>query len=319
MTRVYLGLDLGGTNFRAGLRIAGETALLDQEAMAADGAWDAEAIAGQVERMLAAMAARAPAPYELAGAGFGLTGDIDCREGVCHSMTRFPALEDMPLGEVLGRRLGVPVPLLNDGLTATLAELHAGAGRGLRDFVMITLGTGIGGGIVAAGRLLAGERGRVGKVGHQIIDLDGPVHCHCGLPGCWQTLAGKEGIIARAREAAAQDPGSALAAAGAVDLARVAALAEAGDLAARRVVEETGRYVGIGLANLVKILAPQRLLIGGGIAERNTLLLETVQETVSRYAIKPYQAVPVVPAAFGKDAGVVGATFLAEAGPVVHN
>jgi glucokinase len=146
--------------------------------------------------------------------------------------------------------------------------------------------------------------------------VNGPVHCHCGLPGCWQTLAGRDGIAARARDAAREAPGSALAqaiaGAGDVDLKAVADLAAGGDAASLRVVEDTGRYVGIGLANLVKILAPQRLIMGGGIAEQNALLLAAVRRTVREYAIKPYQDVPVVPAELGKAAGVIGATLLPE-------
>src|SRR5205823_6008302 len=95
-------------------------------------------------------------------AGFALTGDIDCRDGICYSMTRFPRLEGFPLRSFLEERWGVPVRILNDGLTAALAELRAGAGREVEDFVMITLGTGIGGGVVVGGRLLAGTRGRIG-------------------------------------------------------------------------------------------------------------------------------------------------------------
>jgi glucokinase len=313
---VYVGIDLGGTNFRVGVREADRETLANQEWAPASGCWGAEEIGEQVTAMLASLCGRRPgAQWEIASAGFGLTGDIDPRTGTCYSMIRFPRLEGAALGPYLEEKLQVPVFLLNDGLTAALAELRAGAGKGVGSFVMITLGTGIGGGIVVDGKLLTGSRGRIGKVGHQIIDLDGPVHCHCGLPGCWQTLAGKEGIVARARTVSASRPQSALAGlvhAGDVDLQQVAVLAEGGDPASRLVVEETGRYVGVGLANLVKIFAPERVIIGGGIAEENRLLLQTAQETVDEYAIKPYQRVPLVPARFGKDAGVVGATFLHE-------
>jgi glucokinase len=316
MIPVFLGADLGGTNFRAGVRAASPdaAALLDQESVAASGDWDGEDLRRELLLMVERMAARHPgAAWEIRGMGFGLTGDIH-PQGTCHSMKRFPRLEGARLADHLHAALGVPVRLLNDGLAAALAELRAGAGRNVRDFVMITLGTGIGGGVVLDGKLLAGAQGRIGKVGHQIIDLDGPVHCHCGLPGCWQTLAGKEGIQARAREMGRRFPDSALgriAAGEEIDLRRVGELAAEGDGAARDVLEETGRYVGIGLANLVKIFAPECVIVGGGIAENNPLLLEAVRRTLREYAIKPYQDVPVLPAALGKNAGVLGATFLA--------
>lgn len=311
----YLGADLGGTHFRVGLRRRGELRLLDQEWVTASGAWDAERLLDQMGGMVDRIQARHPG-LNLAGIGFGSTGDIDCAGGVCYSMKRFPGLEEAPLRRLLEERWGVPAALLNDGLCAALGELRAGAGRGVDDFVMITLGTGIGGGVVVGGRVLAGSRGRIGKVGHQILDLDGPVHCHCGLRGCWQSLAGKEAIELRARGVAAAVPESRLAALLRAepdpDLRQVTELALSGDGAALEVVEGTGWFVGIGLANLVKLFAPQRVVVGGGIAEGNPVLLEFAQRALDEYAIKPYQHVPLVPAELGKEAGLLGATLLAE-------
>lgn len=308
----YLGADLGGTHFRLGLRIRGELRLLDQVTVAADAAWHPDGLLGVLETLLAQLRQRHP-ELRLCGFGFGSTGDIDRQAGVCYSMKRFPGLEAAPLQTLLQERFGLPAALLNDGLCAALGELRAGAGRGISDFVMITLGTGIGGGVVVGGRVLAGARGRIGKVGHQILDLEGPVHCHCGLPGCWQSLAGKAAIEARAHEAARRSPRSDLAALGErPDLQEVIRLAREGDAAALSVVRETGHYVGIGLANLVKLFAPERVLLGGGIAEDNPLLREAAQETLDRYAIKPYQKVPIIPAALGKDAGLLGASLLTE-------
>lgn len=317
---VYLGADLGGTNFRAGLRRPGEETLLAVECVPSSGTWSAGEILDQLARMTDRLLARCPGPPpRVCGLGVGLTGDIDFREGVCYSMKRFPGLEAYPLASALAERFQVPAAIMNDGLTATLAELRAGAGRGCGDLVMITLGTGIGGGIVLDGRLVTGARGRVGKVGHQIVGtVPGPVHCHCGLNGCWQSLAGRDGIAARARDHARQCPGSALARLGPAldattfDFRAIVAAAEAGDEASRAVITETGRWVGTGIANLVKILAPERVLVGGGTAQDNPLLFQAIQTTVGAFAIKGYQRVPVVPAHFRKDAGVLGATFLVE-------
>lgn len=333
---VYLGIDLGGTRFRLAVREAGrDLPLLDAESFPAEPSWTGEDLHVQMARALESIvrrttmagpafggemrALRSFAEWNVLGVGVGLTGDIDCRDGVCYSMKRFPGLEGFPLRSFLAEKWGRPVHILNDGLTAALAERRAGAGKDARDFVMVTLGTGIGGGIVVGGRVLAGERGRVGKVGHQIVDIDGPVHCHCGLPGCWQTFGGKEGVIARVEAVDRECPEAGLARRatvnGSIDLQRVIELASEGDPAAGRVMRETGRYVGVGLANLVKILAPERLLVGGGLAEGNRVLFEAVERTVREYAIKPYQDIPVVPAELGKDAGMIGATFLAEGWP----
>ncbi len=319
-TCVYLGADLGGTNFRAGLRRSGEETLLAVASIPSSGSWEAGEILDRLAEMADWLLARCPgSPPRLCGIGMGITGDIDFRDGICYSMKRFPGLEAFPLASALRERFQVPATILNDGLTATLAELRAGAGRGCRDLAMITLGTGIGGGIVLDGRLVTGARGRVGKVGHQIVGaVEGPVHCHCGLNGCWQSLAGRDGIAARARDLVQCHPDSALARLGEAlepgnfDFRAVVAAAEVGDKASRAVISETGRWVGIGIANLVKILAPEKVLVGGGTAQDNPLLFKTIQATVDAYAIKGYQRVPVLPAHFRKDAGVLGATFLSE-------
>lgn len=317
--QIYAGADLGGTNFRVGIRAVGTDRLLGTASTPALGTWSPADVVEQTGALLhRALLTQGLDRTAVQALGFGVTGDINPFAGTCHSMKRFPGLEGVALASLLEDELRMPARILNDGLAATLAELRAGVGRETRDFVLITLGTGIGGGLVMDGRLVLGSAGRVGKAGHQIIEAEGPVHCHCGLRGCWQSLAGKEGVVARARAYAARFPESALTAAarsGEVDLQHLTELAHAGDEASRLVLEETGRYVGIGIANLVKILAPERVVIGGGIAERNELLMAAVQRTVREYAIKPYQDRPVVPAVVGKDAGVLGATYLAEGLP----
>lgn len=320
MSGYYLGADLGGTNFRVGIRAAGSAdLLLDRESFAASTDWDCTALGETLrtgwDRILARHPELRAGSDGCLGLGFGLTGDIDPLNGWCRTMPRFAGLEDQPLGPHLEAQLGVPVRLLNDGLAATLAELRAGAGMGTRDWLLITLGTGIGCGVVLGGRLLVGEGGRIGRVGHQVIDLDGPLGCHCGFRGCWQTFAGKDGVTARAHTVAAAYPDSQLARALAEhpDLKRITELADAGDTASREVLRHTGTYVGIGLANLVKAFGPQKILVGGGIAEGCRWLLDAAQDAVHGWAVKPYQRVPVVPAGFGKDAGLIGAVLLAEA------
>jgi glucokinase len=316
--RLYLGADLGGTHLRVGLRRAGaaDGTLVATETLPADPTWDADALASIIEGWCSAR--RMAYDAVLAGAGIALTGDVDARSGMGRSMRRYPRLERAPISGTLTRWLNVPVRAANDGLVAALAELRAGAGQGLSDWVMLTLGTGIGGAIVIGGRLLLGDQGRAGKVGHQIIDLDGPVQCHCGRPGCWQSFVARDGILARARKLAQSAPGSALAVAfrapGSPTVKDLARLAAGGDEPAQRVFAETGRAVGIGLANLVKILAPTQIVLGGGIARENPWLLAAAEETLREYAFEPWQVVPIVPARFGPEAGVVGATFLAEGG-----
>src|SRR5688572_15070374 len=134
-----VGADLGGTNFRVGVRLRDEVRLLDQESCPADPGWDAAAVLDRMEQMLALILARRGGGVRVAAVGFGATGDIDFRAGICYSMKRFPGLEEAPLRGLLQERFGCPAAILNDGLCAALGELRAGAGRGVDDFVMVTL------------------------------------------------------------------------------------------------------------------------------------------------------------------------------------
>lgn len=307
---LFLGADLGGTNCRVGVRAAGSVELRALVSFPSSSEWEAEDIAAVIRDTLPNLGTRA-----LAAIGLGLTGDPDPFTGVCHSMTRFPRLEGVNLPKALERVLGARVRVVNDGLAAAFGELRAGAGRGVDRFVMVTLGTGVGGGVVLDGRLVLGPGGRFGKIGHQILDVDGPSHCHCGLPGCWQSLVGIAGVQARAWALAQDRPGSPLAALGRrAELHALVALAERGDPEAQSVMSRTGCLVGIGLANLVKTLAPDLAIVGGGIAEGSQVLLEAAQQVVNDYAVLAYQRIPVVAARLGRHAGVVGATFLAEEG-----
>jgi glucokinase len=314
---VYLGIDLGGTNLRVALREPGclDPSCLRVDLSAASSRWAPPDLISAINAALD----RIGTPRGITGIGFAITGDPNPDAGTCHAMTRFPALERFPLAAYLTGQFRAPARVLNDGLSNTLGELRMGAGRGVRDFVMITLGTGVGGGVVIDGRLVTRKQGRFGKIGHQIVDIDGPVHCHCGLPGCWQSFAGKAGVVARAHEAVERDPSSALANAlppeGTFDLRLLGELADAGDLAARQVVDEVGRFVGVGLANLVKLLACDLAIIGGGIAQACPGIIPAAQQALTEYAVLEWQRIPVVPAALGIEAGVAGATFLAEGLP----
>src|SRR5688500_9598210 len=152
MASVYLGVDLGGTHLRVGVRRDGEKQLAAVETTLASREWSPEDLAEEIARGLARI--REGCPGEIRGLGFALTGDPDPVTGTCHAMTRFPKLEGFALTPFLSERFTAPAYLLNDGLTAALAELRAGAGQGVKDFVMITLGTGVGGGVVLDGQLM---------------------------------------------------------------------------------------------------------------------------------------------------------------------
>ncbi len=194
-----------------------------------------------------------------------------------------------------------------------LGEAYYGAGRGLDDFAYVTVSTGIGAGIISHGRLFTGGLGWAGGVGHVIVEPNGPRRCEgCGNLGCLETYAAKQGVLALAEEALAAFPDSALHAQPAPLTPRaIHEAARAGDAAARQVFEHAGYYLGLGLTQLVNILSPRCIVVGGGLAQAGDLLLEPVRRVIARCAYPPaHRAVPVVPAALGDLSGVYGAAAM---------
>ncbi len=208
----------------------------------------------------------------------------------------------------------------NDANFAVLAEHRLGAARGYGDVVMVTLGTGIGGGIVIGGRVQVGSAGFAGEIGHMVVDPAGPA-CPCGRRGCWERFASGAGLGVLAREAAlAGRLGEVVRLAGgdpeSVRGEDVSAAAAAGDPAARRVIEEVGWWIGFGLANLAGVLDPECFVLGGGVVQAGDLLVESARATFAELVEgadrRPLAA--VVPAAFGERAGAVGAALAARQG-----
>lgn len=315
--RFVIGIDLGGTNVRAALVARGgerDGEVVRQERRSSPAHEAASAtIAQMVAACSALMAQEGLATTDVLGVGVGLPGIMDVASGVCHWSPNFPHWKDVPIGAELGAALGLPAFILNDAKCAALGELHHGAGRGARHMVMITLGTGIGGAFVVDGRLLIGPNGSIGEVGHHTVDPGGR-RCGCGNYGCWEAMCARDAIIERAeRKLQAGLPSQLreLAPRGSLTPELVSRAAAAGDALALAVMEETGFYVGLGVANLINLMNPERFVIGGGIARAGELLLGPVRRTVEQRAV-PLQrrTAEIVPARLGDSAGVVGAAVL---------
>ena len=227
------------------------------------------------------------------------------------------AWREFPLRERVEQEVGIPAYVDNDANVAAWGELRFGAGKGTSDMLLVTVGTGIGGGIVSGGKLLRGAHGFAAEIGHVIVEPDGP-RCGCGNRGCWEQVASGRAIDRLGREAGVLHPTSRLVELAGGDPARVGgrvvtAAAREGDPVALHVLAEVGRRLGEGLAGLVNILDPDMVVIGGGAVESGDLLLEPARAAYAA-AVEGFDhraAVPIVAAALGNDAGAVGAADLA--------
>jgi glucokinase len=306
-----IGVDLGGTKLLAGavdgdLRVHHRTRRLivglDQPAL----------LDTAVEAVREAVGASA---QEVSAVGFGVPALVDPSSGRVTFSTHLP-IEGLRFAEVLSARLGLPVHVDNDANLALLAEHRHGAARGTRNALLLTLGTGIGGGVLLDGQLYRGRRGVGGELGHIVVDEDGPpCQGKCPNRGCLEVMASGTALEREAGLFARQQPDSALGRAfaeGSVLMGPlVTELAVAGDEAARDVIALIGRRLGAGVSGLVNAFDPDVVVIGGGVVMAGELLLGPARDEVARRALPPVQATPVVAAQFGEDAGMLGAAVLA--------
>jgi glucokinase len=272
-----------------------------------------------VEALVAEMgseAARIHSAIQLHAVGLGIAGLVQ-RDGSVRVGPNLPGIADLALADLLAERLQVPVAVENDATAATWGEHREGAGLGVAEMVMVTLGTGIGAGIVTGGHLLTGVNGFAGEVGHMIIDPDGPL-CPCGQRGCWERYASGTGLGRLGREAAEAGLLSAVVEGvggdpEAVRGDQVTAAALAGDPEALAVLEAFAGWVALGLANLTNILDPEVIVIGGGLVAAGDALLDPVRSAFARtiYAGDRRVLPRIVPAELGASAGAIGAGLLA--------
>jgi len=307
--RQAVGVDIGGTKIAA-LRISGEGEIRARTVMPTPAT-------DQTEAMPAIEAAAAAVLEDgVAAIGVGMAGLIDVRSGVLLSAPNL-AWRNMGVSEDLAARFGLPVTVDNDATAAAWGESRLGASRGSDDSLFVGVGTGIGGGIVAGGRLIRGAHGLAGEIGHIIVEPDGPL-CGCGNRGCWEQVASGLAIARAGRRAVTEEPGSPIARLAGGDPRRatgelVTEAARKGDAAAVAILATVGRRLGEGIAGLVNVLDPDVVVVGGGVGEAGDLLLgplrEAYLEAVEGADVRP--DVRIAPAQLGNDAGAIGAALLA--------
>ena len=250
-----------------------------------------------------------------ASIGVGVPGLVD-RAGTLRMGPHLRRMHDVPLARLLAERTAVPTVVDNDANCHAVAEQAAGAAAGAAEALMVTLGTGIGGGIISGGRLLRGANGFAGEPGHMVVDPNGPP-CPCGKRGCWERFASGTGLGRLARDAAhAGRLDAAVVLAGgdpeAVRGEHVTSAARGGDVESQAVLDSLAQWIALGLANLVNVLDPAIIVIGGGLVEASDLLLPEVRSRFAALVMAGERrpVVPIVPAELGERAGAIGAALL---------
>lgn len=312
--QAVIGVDLGGTKLLGGVldeELAVRGRFLQNLPAGADR--DAEAVVEALISLVQRL--RETSELPIAAVGIGVPGLMDREREVVRHAVHLP-FRDLPLRALLSERLGLPVFLDNDANLALLGEWRAGAARGRREVVMLTIGTGIGGALLISGELYRGADGAAGELGHMVVEVDGPP-CGSGCPnhGCLESVASGTALAREGLRIARVTPdcalGRALAEGREITGALVTELAHDGDRAARDVIALVGTRLGVGLANVANLFNPELIVVGGGVIGAGELLLAPAREVLKSRALPPVASVPVVRAELGSESGMVGGGVLA--------
>jgi len=289
-------VDIGGTKVAVGM-VEREGRLLVQDSINVNRATSATQGVDRILQLLRQTAHQTG--RELEGVGIGCTGPVNPHSGVLGPIEFLPDWEGVNLAGIISQEMGVTATLENDADAAALGEATWGAGKGSSRFLLITVGTGIGGGMVLDGRLYRGVDGCHPEMGHHVIDPSGPL-CFCGASGCWESLASGPAMEGWFNQETQAD--------GRWDARRICTAADEGHSRARAAVERTGKYLGIGLANLVTLLCPEVIALSGGLMRRLDLFRGQIENTIRTHCgLVPYEKTRLLPTGLGTDANLIGA------------
>jgi len=306
-----IGVDLGGTKIEVG-RVDATGHVLKRIGFATDTEGGPQQIQNKIIEAIQELQNGSKIP--LVGVGIGLAGQIDPLHGIVHFAPNLPDWEDIPLQENMQKILGLPVKVINDVRAIAWGEWLFGAGKSTQDLVCVFVGTGIGGGVVCAGKLLKGHSNTFGEVGHMVVDLDGP-SCTCGNRGCWESIAGGWGIAKQAREAVLNDQvaGARLLKLSEQKIENISAknVGEAylqNDPLAISLIKKVQKALIAGCINLVNLYNPEFLILGGGLIDGIPEIVAVIEDGVRKKALKAAtQGLKIVTARLGKQVGVIGA------------
>ena len=312
-----VGIDVGGTNVKIAL-VDGEGKIIYSNSVPTYAQMGYEYTVNNIKQAIRDLMKETNTDAkEIEGIGFDFPGQVDYKTGVVKLAPNIPGWINVPIAQMIEEEFNIPTRIDNDVRCAALGELKFGAGKGCENFVCITVGTGIGSGLVINGQLVRGAANAAGEIGHIKLQMNGGPICGCGDTGCLEAFASGPSIVAMAqeylkggkstkfREMAGAD--------GEITPYIVAKAAEAGDPVAKRIFEIVGTYIGMGLVSVINLLNPEKVIIGGGVAAAGDLLLDPIRKTIKERAmVVAGNSVEIVPAELGNSAGVIGASMLVE-------
>ena len=312
--KYYLGIDLGGTDIKIGI-LNSKGNIVIKESFKTDNTDNGAKIIRYIANCARLSINKAKiAVDDVEGIGIGSPGVVNPLEGVMKIAVNLPQINNTYIAHDISKILGLPVFLDNDVNAMALGELYYGAAAGYKDIVCITLGTGVGGGLIFNGELYRGASYSAGELGHLSIDANG-LYCPCGNYGCLERYVNKDGITTRFKTSFDKGIESNIAKFiknNEITPKGIFLAAKKGDRLSLEVLEDTGRFLGIALASLTNVLNPEIFIIGGGIANAGDFILEPARRELKKRAYTiPAQMVKVVQAKLGNDAGLVGAASIA--------
>ena len=315
MVQNRIGIDVGGTNVKLAL-VSPEGKIIYSNSIPTHAEMGYEYTVNNIKEAIRDLLKETDSqPQDIQGIGFGFPGQVDYKSGVVRLAPNIPGWVDVPIAQMIEEEFGIPTRVDNDVRCAALGELNFGAGKGCENLICITVGTGIGSGLIVNGKLVRGASNAAGEIGHIKLQMhDGPI-CGCGDTGCMEAFASGPAIVAMAEDYIKGGKSTKFRELANPDITPriVFEAAKQGDPVAKRIYTIMGEYIGIGLSSVINLLNPEKVIIGGGVAASGEFLMEPIRETVKKRAMKiAGETVQIVPAELGNTAGVIGASLLIE-------
>ncbi len=308
MSKYSFGVDVGGTTIKMGLFDLEGNVLDKWEIKTRTENGGVNVLPDIAEAIKAKISEKSIAKEDVVGVGIGVPGPVDDK-GVVYKCVNL-GWGVLNINEELGRLLDMPVKGGNDANVAALGEMWKGGGQGFESIVVVTLGTGVGGGIIMNGKILTGAKGAAGEIGHIHVDDDEKDVCGCGNTGCLEQFASATGVVRLANRALASTDKMTVLKAGEVSAKDVWDAVKAGDEVAIEIAEEFGQYLGKGLAAVACVINPEAFVIGGGVSKAGTILLDYIRKNYTPYVFHASRDVQFTLATLGNDAGIYGAAKL---------